>query len=162
MDPLTALSLAVNVVQCVDWSRQIVCKAKELYRSASGTSRDISEQETVTHRLKDLIDRVKDLQPRIQPKNRSPNLDRICTECISISDELLRRLQRLKVPQNAVEGRLWKSFRQALKSVWSKNAIDGIASRLSSLRDEMTTEIIVITRYAGCSTLVVECQNRLG
>lgn len=149
MDPLTALSLAVNVAQCVDWSRQIVCKARELYQS--GTSQDVSEKTTVTQRLIDLTDRVRSLQRKTNSRGGSPNLDRICDDCITASDELLRSLQRLKVPKDDVERRRWKSLRQALKTVWSTNDINSMASRLSSLRNELTAEIIVITRWATIS-----------
>lgn len=145
MDPVAALSLAVNIIQCVDWSRKIVCKAKELYQS--GTSQDVSRKETVTERLADLTDRVKDLQRRTTSRNANPNLDRICNDCVTASDELLHQLQRLKVPKDDAEHRRWKSFRQALKTVWSTSHIDSMAGRLSSLRDELTTEIIVITRW---------------
>lgn len=154
MEPLSAVSLAVNVIQCVDWSRQIVCKAKELYQF--GTSQDISRKETVTQRLKDLSDGVKDLQRRTRSKNASPSLDRICDDCVAVSEELLRRLQRLNVPKDGVEHRRWKSFRHALKTVWSTGDINAMASRLSSLRDELTTEIIVMTR------LVTRLRNLFG
>lgn len=146
MDPLSALSLAVNVAQCIDWARQIVCKAKELHSSVSGTSREVSEQETVTLRLKELVRDITAARGRINPKVQSSALQRICGNCMDASNELLHRLQGLKIPRNTVEHRRWKSFRQALKTVWSKNEIDAMASRLLLLRHELNTELIVITR----------------
>ena len=45
------------------------------------------------------------------------------------------------------ENRKWKSFRQALKSVWSKQAIDEMAKRLEVLRADLDTHILEILRF---------------
>lgn len=73
----------------------------------------------------------------------------ICTKCVFICDELLARLHRLEVPDD-VTHRGWKSFGQALKSVWSKGEIDEIlAKQFGSLRAEIGTEMLLAVRQAN-------------
>jgi hypothetical protein len=59
-----------------------------------------------------------------------------------VADELLSRLQKLKVAVDA-EHRVWKSFRQASKMVWSKKELDDLSARLSSFRDELQFHILI-------------------
>lgn len=63
--------------------------------------------------------------------------------CISIAQELAERFRKLKVDRNH---RRWKSFRQALKTVWSKESIDALRIRLSMFQSEMIVHILVDVR----------------
>lgn len=150
LDPMSALSIAAAAVQFVDFARVIVCKSKDLYRSTDGVLQENKQTETVTMRLKELAKSV-EIQATPRPSNSNtsstnPRLQIICTACSSLSTELLEHLHQLKVPENAGH-RKWNSFRQALKSVWSKRAIDNMAEKLSNLRAELDTEVLILLRY---------------
>ena len=69
----------------------------------------------------------------------------ICGECTGVSEKLLLFLGKLKVPNNK-KYRKWKSFRQALTSVWSKHELDDMARTLAMLRSELDTQILVSLR----------------
>lgn len=58
LDPFTALSLAGNIVQFVDFSSKLVNEASEIYRSGSTKAND--ELETVTNDLIDLTSCIQD------------------------------------------------------------------------------------------------------
>jgi hypothetical protein len=62
-----------------------------------------------------------------------------------MSKELLVRLNQLKV-EDGRKNRRWKSFRQALKSVWCKSAVDEIAKRLEYFKKELDGHILVSLR----------------
>lgn len=155
VDPISALSVAAAAVQFVDFSRKLVSKSRELYNSLDGVLRDNAQTETVTMRLKAM---VLELQPPRRPANStarnasapkaSPRLQKICAECNEVSEELVDHLRRLKVPDGSV-GCKWKSFRQALKSVWSKQDVDALSQRLASLRAEIDTEVLILMRQAS-------------
>jgi hypothetical protein len=85
------------------------------------------------------------LQQVEEEKQRKLSLQQICTECAAISAELLKHLPDLKVPKGQ-EHRKWKSFRHALKSVWSKSGVDEMARRLSVLREELDTHVLALLR----------------
>ncbi|KAM7212830.1 hypothetical protein V8F06_011776 [Rhypophila decipiens] len=143
---------------CVHNTNVLLCSilCQSLYRSPRQAAarrsfrrltREFLGTQTVTLRLKELAANIKSSQAALRTSGNQENLDRVCAECMIISDQLLAHLQRLKVPEDA-NHRRWKSFRQALKSVWSKTEIDAMAKRLSTLREELTTEILVATSHS--------------
>ena len=132
-------------MQFVDFSRIIVCKSRDIYLSATGTLRENKGTETDTMRLTELVRRFEESPAILPTHNTNPRLQTVCTDCTSIATELLHCLHRLEVPKDA-KFRKWKSFRHALKSEWSKKKIDGIASKLSDLRTELSTEVFILLR----------------
>jgi diphthamide synthase (EF-2-diphthine--ammonia ligase) len=73
-------------------------------------------------------------------------IQRICKECQTLSKTLLEHLYKLKVPAG-LEHRKWKSFRHALKGVWSKSELDRMSERLKSLREELDSHMLFLLRY---------------
>jgi hypothetical protein len=146
LDPISALSVAAAVVQFVDFSRELVCKSKELFGSARGATEENLGIQTVTLRLQQLADRItksaKKSSSACAAVQDSPRLRQICAECDDISKRLLEKLYELKVPEDTT-WRRWKSFRQALKSVWSKTEIDNMSKKLAALRSELDTEVLI-------------------
>lgn len=172
LDPLSTLSVAASVVQFIEFAGKIVSKGRELYKSSSGALGENERTETVTKRLHDLTAKLKSslqnasrtrqnparttvLQPaedvqeyvkqKEDEKEQELRLQEICNECAAVSAELLKHMTDLKVPKGQ-EHRQWKSFRQALKSVWSKKGVDDIARRLLVLRHELDTHVLVLVR----------------
>ena len=58
----------------------------------------------------------------------------IATECTQVAGKLVQKLQGLKY---SGKRQPWKAVRRALKSVWSKNDIDALESRLNSYRQQL-------------------------
>lgn len=149
LDPGTALSVAGFVVQLIDFSLTIISKSKDLYNSNNGILKENSETESVTIRLKHMAQRLQNMNSNEYDHDSLVRQDRvreICKDSLEASDELLRHLGELKVPTWS-EHRKWKSFRQALKSVWSKQAVDQMAKRLEVLRAELNTYILETIGY---------------
>ena len=65
-----------------------------------------------------------------------------------MADEILSALSKLKVQGKRSK---WKSYRQAVKSVWNKGKIDEMLQRLMMIRDEVELGIIVDIRYESIS-----------
>jgi hypothetical protein len=161
IDPLSALSVAACVVQFVDFAHRIVSKGRQLYSSPNGALRDNEETETATKHLQSLAETLKESIEEIPPTKRAPparankrvkdeyrqevRLRQICAECDDLSTELMQRLRDLKVPKGE-EHRKWRSFRQALKSVWSKKEVDEMATKLDGLRKELDSQVLVLLR----------------
>ncbi|TGO15950.1 hypothetical protein BTUL_0034g00740 [Botrytis tulipae] len=147
MDPVSAISLAAAIAQFIDYSCKIVCKSKEIYNSTSGLTTEHNRTETATLRLKELTQSIH-LPPKRTNSGSSvvhSRLQIITQECKIVSDTLINRLNQLKVP-NQSQYPKWKSFRMALKSVWSKHEIDEFALRLRDLRKELDTELLLLLR----------------
>jgi hypothetical protein len=168
LDPLSALSVAACVVQFVDFAAKIVSKGRDIYSSPDGVLEENSFAETVTIRLKEKANTVetslrsadtitiRSMKARSIAEARDEQLKVITKDCSELCQALLDKLAGLKVPKGS-EHRRWKSFRQALKTVWSKQEIENIAGKLKALRSELDSEVMEALRQGNR-----QCWGRLG
>lgn len=141
MDPLTALGLASNVIQVVDFSIRLVSKGVEIYKD--GSLAENVDAEEITQSLKGLNGK---LQRSIQDSKcggplseEDQSLMGLCANCESVANQLLTRLGQIKVTG---KHRKWKSVRQALK----KDEVEELARRLSMYRSEINLNVTVSLR----------------
>lgn len=148
MEPLTALSLASNIIQVVDFSIRLVSKGYKIYKSADGTLAEYVDAEAVTNSLNILNGRlqrsVKDSIRNGPLSEDEQSLMNLCANCERVANELLARFDRVKVTGKY---RKWKSARQALKSVSNKKELELLVSRLGTYRSEITLHITASLRY---------------
>jgi hypothetical protein len=141
------------VAQFLEFGCTLVSKSKQIY--TSGTSLQQAETESATKRLLELSRRISVSTSLNNPSRilsvQDRNLQTICDGCISISNELLQKLELLKVQDNE-KFRQFKCIRQALKSVWSKRAVDDISNHLDAFRREMDGHVLVSIRYVPHSS----------
>lgn len=160
LDPLTALGVVSNAAQLVELSSRIVSRSHEIFKSTDGALAENIELEAITSgllRTNDLLGRSLESDELHRPlTDEERELKATCEGCENVGIELISALQKLKV-----EGRhgKWKSFRQALKSVWNKDEIDDLTDRLEGFRKQLDTHILVSLRYARHKAIinVVSC-----
>ncbi|OCL06397.1 hypothetical protein AOQ84DRAFT_390221 [Glonium stellatum] len=144
MDPLSALGLAGNIVQFVDFSCKIVTAGSDIYNSASGMTAKHEQLEKATQRLYDLTRNLDESRKHIVASRRLTPADTaqgvILQDCQNIASELLAALSSLKS-----QGRLGKleSLRQALINLWSQGRIEEMDKRLERLRQLLVTNILI-------------------
>jgi hypothetical protein len=149
MDPLTALSLAGNIVQFVDFSSKLLSAGRELYKSTTGSLTVNDEIELVTS---DLLAIARKLRP---DQNLGLEFRQMCDEAVRLAQDLLRRLDKLKVKTRVEDGvgkkeldkEKWKSAKQALASVWFSKDMTALVDRLSKIREAIETRILLSLRY---------------
>jgi hypothetical protein len=141
MDPLSAISLAGNVVQFVDFCCNLVSKSIEIHQSHEGAPRDIISIEIAT---KDLTQLSSEVRNSIATATADDALERLCRSCIAVASELLQALSKVKANGNAQK---WLSFRMALRSVWSKEKIRELEHRLAMLRGQLNLRLTADLRY---------------
>jgi phage terminase small subunit len=131
MDPLTALGLASNIVQFVDFTSKLISATHSLYESTSGAKSEHLELETLAKTLRSLAD---DAAPPSQGMTNFSTEDATLIDlgnrCRDVSDELLAVLQSLRVKGSH---RGWKSFVQALRSEWKQKEISALEARLNRI-----------------------------
>jgi hypothetical protein len=144
MDPLSALSIAGTVVQFIDFGLKVVSKGRSIYRSGDGTLSEYHAIDLLTNDLLTLQARLRCSIPSYTLDRESPSddtaLETLCTASSELAGTLLERLNMAKAQGGC---RAWKSFRQALKSVWSKKAIDEMLERLLAIRDQLQFRVLV-------------------
>lgn len=145
LDPFSALGLASNVVQFVDFGTKLFAGAAELYHSVDGTLAVNAQLETIT---KDLSSMSAELGTAnfygTQPVSADvKNLMELALSCKQLADEVLMVLTKLKVPKGH---RKWKSIRQALVGAWKEKEIRAYMGKLDRFRSQMTAHLIAILR----------------
>ena len=146
LDPISALGLAASVAQFLTLATVIVSKGYQIYKAADGTLSELRDVEQITNDLVNLNSRlIESLYTTAdgRPSKDELALEKLSVACANIGQQLLVRLQQLKVKGPY---RKWKSARQALRSVWSKQEVDAIAGKLAMYREELEFHILVSLR----------------
>lgn len=158
LDPITALSVACSVLQIVDFAGNLISKGKKYYQSADGALVEHRDQTAAADKLGALAKTLSRTLPSIrnqQPSNEELAIRSIAKECEETAIDFTKALRNLSVNS---KHRAWASFRQALKSEWSKDGISSMQIKLASLREQMVMHLLVISRYAALQLSVVFTQ----
>jgi hypothetical protein len=124
MEALVALGLESNVVQFVEFAGVLLSKTIELYSSASDLLPESRDLKFVSVDLRKHADLLK--TPATQ---HNTELATLAGECYEIAVELLATLANLDVQRNPTK---FKSFREAVRNVWSMEKVVAIEKRLPS------------------------------
>ena len=158
MEAIVAFGLASNIVAFVDFGLKVVSKGHHIYRSNDGSLAENNDLEVVTN---DLLILQTQLSQSTGSVSAAPSSVTASVEeekhlrtLLAASNDSARRLLALLNKAKA-QGRFrrWKSLRQAVKSVCSKNEVDDIARRLSDFRSQLQTRLILSLRYVRRSSL---------
>ena len=153
MDPTTALGIAGNTFQFVDFASKLISKGAEYYQSANGALLEQTEVGAAAHNLAVLNEALKDSvikSTTCGDSAQSSANDTITKglwdaneQCHIIAQELGKALDTLKL---SGRHRGWNSFRQALRSLWSEKKINHLSARLSQAREQLVVYLLVSLR----------------
>lgn len=146
LDPVSALSLAGNIFQVIDFAGKIVSESRQIYKSSVGASVGNAELRTVTQDLHTLSASLE------RPLHRANegclgddgDIQQLVAASKAIAKELLNALEDLSVKG---PNKKWQSFRQALRSVRKEKQIKDIERRLESYRSQITARLVATLRY---------------
>jgi len=148
MDPLSALSVATNVVQFIQFVGELVGKGKEIYEAEDGLEFSLSNLDATTHTLialnNEIVQSIADHSARGYHSDLQQKIEGICKSCNSIARNLGDTIQKLR-PQ--AKRSKWKSLLQALESNWNRHEIDKLKSQLATQRANLDTALLVSLRY---------------
>lgn len=148
MDPLSALSIAASIAQFLEFGSRLLSNGFAIYKSPTGSLAEHVGKEEAIVRLADLISKLEDCVTYARRENNlwgteSSAIYALCSKCNLVGEELLNRLKAVRVHG---KNRIWKTFRQAFRSVWTEDAINEKAKELASLREELEFHILVDIR----------------
>lgn len=150
MDPLTAFSLACNVIQVVDFSTKIVVTCRELYKD--GASSKNQEIESMTKHLTDLFTGLDFTNTVTSPGAAShlyhddQDLLKLAQQCSGTAIELIGELEKLRT-QSQQKKR--DALRKAIKVLRKGGAIKDIQKRLEQHRRALDTRILINLRFVS-------------
>jgi hypothetical protein len=149
MDPISALSLASNVIAFVDFGCKVLSQTRQIYKSVNGT---LSDNVFVGSLTDDLLALTTNLENSMSSKSSNGYLDEssgddlavtdLCRKCRSIAAELLTRLNKVKVKEGSTH-RNWQSFKTALRATWGREEMDTLANQLSEIRSEIEFRVLL-------------------
>lgn len=144
-DSPTALGLAGNVVQFVDFGSKLVSEAQDVYHSTSGNSTRNAALPASAESFRRLSTRLAESAASTAPFQSKDQADlaRFAESCRKTVEELIGILEGLAVSSNQT----WKQNQQASKAALKKTKLDEIATRMDRLRSEMSVRLMQMLRY---------------
>jgi len=149
MEALGTIGLVANIAQFIEFGGKLISKSTELYQSTDDVLAENLALELATNHLVLLNDKLKDGAIT----NSDDALKRLCEACHGAAEDLLAALKKIKVQGSKTR---WKSFRKALRSVWSKEQICDLEGRVAGFREELNLHLTVELRYVILLTVLTE------
>jgi ankyrin repeat protein len=153
LDPLTALGLAGNLIQVIQFSYDIVSEGNKIYNDSGSVLSQNKTAEEVATDLSELTQSLKAKQEewrvahgRTALEPDETRLRNLCDRCVEVAYELQIQLNKLKAKDG--RGKRLRSYKQALISVWRKNDIEEIAARLKRYQEELDTRVLLGIRQS--------------
>jgi hypothetical protein len=140
MDPLTALSVAGTIIQFVDFGNKLLMSSFQLYKLPRGMLKANEELELVTGDLQSVVVKLRGACPEDDESLR--DFHAVCNEAAHIANELLERLIDLKVRNG--RSHAWESLKAAVKAAWSKDEIESLKERLSTLKEAFNSRTMLL------------------
>ncbi|RYC90514.1 hypothetical protein BFJ63_vAg6576 [Fusarium oxysporum f. sp. narcissi] len=146
MDPITAFQVAASVITFVEFGRNILTEAREVYQSPSGTPSKVVQLGQVVKDLAAAEDRVSESLIKSAPNCSAAShekLLRLCGECNTIKNEFQQALTRFQARGNNKLNHAVSSVSVAFKTIWSQSKIDELDQQLRRIQSEMTMAVLM-------------------
>jgi hypothetical protein len=149
MDPLTALSLACNVIQIVSFSHEIFTLANQIAKDGSP---DANLAENATH----LSELSQNLQESLQSQKAKPlteqqqRLQKVAQKCLKASKDLTEELDKITWkpgPEGSNSKTQRKAVSQAWKTWWRKSKIEKLQKEMAEIERIMQSSILADLWY---------------
>jgi hypothetical protein len=138
IDPLTALGLAANVLQFVDFASKLIGGLVVIYKSASAASEDNIVLDIVVRDIQRLSGSIVALE------DFSGTLKELTDESSRISQELLAVLDKLCIKGQKTK---WKCFAVAVGGMWKRDKVESMATQLGRMQSQVTVHLQASIRY---------------
>ena len=146
MDPVTAVGLASNVMQLIDFTVGVISEASKL--SKTGVLDNHVVLRDVTRDLQELNEKVLQSLEEEQPRDQiggsesDGNLRDLCFKSSSAASELLQLLQKYE----PMSGPRYQALGQVIRLKWKKKDLDALSIKVERYRTAMSTHILVDLR----------------
>jgi hypothetical protein len=174
MEPASALAVAGNVLQFVEFISKLISKTLQIYKSDDGSSKD---RRLLESHLKDFILLNARLssdtrgRPTLEVETNTEGVDNvvqhlvghaavlgqngldangardpiqdIAIKCSQIANELVVRLERMKLKGNP---RVWASLKAALADMWKTSELDELQRNLAVYKQQLELHVLISLR----------------
>ena len=144
MEPLTALGLAGNVIQFIDYAQKLVSGSKELYQSTTGLTKENDILDVITNDVLDISSKIAD-DSRLGPSDAEMRLKRLAEECKNLAHRIVRILDDLKRNTGAKNGK-WQSFVHLMRSMRKSAELRRLAENVQKIQAQLNLHLTYIIR----------------
>ena len=145
LDPFSALGLAGNIAQFIQFGSDVFSKSREIAKATSGASLENEELGSAVQRLQKIclgLQRSQSQRPGVTPTSSdADSLQVLAESCRTAGEEILCSLRKFTVQDS---NKKWQSFQKALKTVWKKSEIQAMEKRLASYRDQLMSHLLAL------------------
>lgn len=141
MEALTAVGLAGNIVQFIDFGCGLFNQASSIYHSQSGATKGAQDLQTITESLLSLSS---NLEKSLENQNQHDHIDGqqrlklLAKSCRDTAKELVITLQSIRAKK---AGSKWHSFRASLAGLMKETEINSLEKRLNDYRLQIIVEL---------------------
>jgi hypothetical protein len=147
MDPLTALGLAGNLVQIVDFTSRLVHESYQVIKSGSESLPRDGAVKTLAEEFAGMsLDHV----TADSKDPREIRYQQLAQRCSAEATDLLRLLQDLKINNTGKSFKLARTVRQGLRSQTATNKIESSQRALEELSGMMNNALLELLRCGLC------------
>ncbi|KAJ6084564.1 hypothetical protein N7486_011364 [Penicillium sp. IBT 16267x] len=154
MDPLTAISLAGNIISFIDFPYQVIAGVNKVLDSSSGMTPESAQFSAL---VEDLNGITQNLVSNVAA--RTENEKQLCilaTNCHVLSGEICQVLRSLKVGDKKSK---WQGMMVKMKSMWMNKEIEAIERRLNSYQSEILIRLhVMFSQKSESQNSMVESQ----
>lgn len=149
LEPLSAFSVACNVLQIVEVGTRVLKTAAD-YRSAADGA--IAEHAELKNIAQSLLGLNADLHTTLAASNDKKTRSKAETllmsandQCLKLSTEFIKLLDRLKV--DGTRHAMLEALRMSVKSLWYKDRLDSMGKGLAQARDNLNLAFLIYMKY---------------
>jgi len=152
MEALTALSLAGTIIQFVDFGTKFFSTGQEIYQSTTGRLKVEEDLELVVTDLTAVVRKLQQRAPSVssdlpgnlteEAQTHQKRFELICDDAAQIAKDILTRIDKLK--RTGTKKDKWKTFREVLNRLWSKEELGRLQERLDTLRKAIDIRMLSV------------------
>lgn len=138
---MEGLSIALAVVQFVDFTSKLVSAAWKIHSGEPSRGGERSSHlKTITEDLTKYNDSLR--QSQLAPISGDAMLLDLAGKCNDIGSRLVDTLNSLQKQKGSAHGRVWGSFRLALREKWHENDIKAMSEDLQNYRQQVVLHLV--------------------
>jgi hypothetical protein len=150
LDPLSAFSVACNVLQVIELGVKVLSKAANYRKAETGVLTEQKDLRDVLQSLNNLnTDLLASLPQRTASKQHTIEEARLLeanNQCLLLSKNFIDFLDRLKLRDRHA---VFDSLRMSIKTLWHRDKMDAMEKSLSQARDNLNVSFLVYMKYVN-------------
>ena len=153
MDPISALGLAANILQFLNFAFELLNSTHKIHSSASGVSERCQDLENVHSKLLESSNQLKDRgslgtrSRKTQTESKyASSLNATAKACAEDCEELLKIVDRLRA-KHGMQRKWWQSISKAMLEVWTSKDVERLKGRVDKQQASMTLMLCAISEW---------------